>query len=177
MTISATLRDEVRRRAGFACEYCGVTETEAGAELTIDHFLPTSKGGADTPNNLVYCCARCNEYKQDYAPETASDPVLWNPRLEPASRHLIEAEDGLLYPLTEIGAFTIQRLRLNRPALVARRLQRRQEHDALVWLARYRDILQVLERLAQQQAELIAEQQALLAEQRELLRLLVSRLT
>lgn len=177
MTINAALRDEVRRRAGFACEYCRVTETEAGAELTIDHFLPVSKGGADTLDNLVYCCARCNEYKQDYSPETPSDPVLWNPRLEPASRHVVEAEDGLLYPLTAVGAFSIQRLRLNRPALVARRLKRRQEHETLVWLARYRDILQALERLAEQQAELIAEQQALLAEQRELLRLLLRRLT
>lgn len=176
MTVSAALRDEVRRRAGFACEYCGTSETEAGAELTLDHFVPTSKGGTDTLDNLVYCCPRCNEYKQDYAPETSSAPALWNPRLEPASRHWTETEDGLLHPLTEVGLFTIQRLRLNRPALVAKRLKRRQDLEALVWLARYRDILQALERLSQQQAELVAEQQALLAEQRELLRLLAGRL-
>lgn len=66
MTISSTLRDEVRRRARFTCEYCGTSETDAGAELTIDHFRPLSKGGADAFENLVYCCSRCNEYKQDY---------------------------------------------------------------------------------------------------------------
>lgn len=176
MSISAALRDDVRRRAGFACEYCSVSESEAGAELTVDHFLPTSKGGTHALDNLVYCCARCNLYKQDYAPESPSDLALWNPRLEHAARHFSEGEDGLLHPFTETGAFTIRRLRLNRPALIARRLNRRQERDALLWLARYRDLLHVLEQLAHQQAKLIAEQQALLAEQRELLRLLARKL-
>ena len=36
MTISARLRALVTRRAGFACEFCGVTEIDAGGELTID---------------------------------------------------------------------------------------------------------------------------------------------
>jgi hypothetical protein len=172
MTISLALRDDVRRRAGFVCEYCGTSETDAGAELTIDHFCPTSKGGADTLDNLVYCCPRCNEYKLDFWPESASAPSLWNPRTEPSTHHLTETEDGILHPLTGMGALTIQRLRLNRPALIARRLQNRKERDVLVWLDRYRDVVQALERLTHQQAGLIAEQQALLAEQRELLRLL-----
>jgi hypothetical protein len=172
MTVSLALRNEVRRRAGFACEYCGASEMAAGAELTVDHFCPTSKGGADTLDNLVYCCPRCNAYKLDYWPESASAPSLWNPRTEPSTRHWTETEDGVLHPLTVTGAWTIQRLRLNRPALIARRLANRQEREMLVWLERYRDVIQALERLAHQQAELIAEQQALLAEQRELLRLL-----
>ncbi len=32
------LRDRVRIRARFACEFCEVTETDTGGELTIDHF-------------------------------------------------------------------------------------------------------------------------------------------
>ncbi len=50
MTVSAALRAAVRSRAAFACEFCGVTETDAGGELTIDHFQPVSKGGDDSPD-------------------------------------------------------------------------------------------------------------------------------
>lgn len=50
------------------------------------------------------------------------------------------------------------------------------ERDALVNMERYHDIVQSLERMMRQQADLIAEQQALLAEQRDLLRRL-SRMT
>ena len=36
--ISAHLRRTVRTLYGFSCGYCGVTETEVGSFLTIDHF-------------------------------------------------------------------------------------------------------------------------------------------
>ena len=58
MSIPAELREWVRRRAGFACEYCGVTETDAAGQLTIDHFHPQAGGGSDALDNLVYCCHR-----------------------------------------------------------------------------------------------------------------------
>jgi len=35
MTITAELRDRVRQRANFACEYCGVTETATGGMRVI----------------------------------------------------------------------------------------------------------------------------------------------
>ena len=119
MTVDLVLRDQVRHRAAYACEYCGTSETEAGAELTIDHFHPASKGGADSFDNLVYCCSRCNAYKLDYWPASAADPAIWNPRAEPGTRHWIETDDAVLRPLTETGDWTIRRLRLNRPALIA----------------------------------------------------------
>ncbi len=37
------MRELVRQRAHFACEFCGVTETDVGGELTIDHFQPTDE--------------------------------------------------------------------------------------------------------------------------------------
>ena len=63
-------------------------------------------------------------------------------------------------------------LRLNRPTLVANRLASREKRAGLVWLERYRSLVQALEQLGRQQAALIEEQQTLLAEQRELLRLI-----
>ena len=119
MTVSAALRSAVRSRAAFACEFCGVTETDAGGELTVDHLEPVSRGGEDTLDNLVYCCSRCNLYKRDHWPVRPMDPVLWNPRSEPARRHFVELDDRTVHAVSSTGAFTVQRLRLNRPALVA----------------------------------------------------------
>ncbi len=41
----ADIRLTIRQQANFACEFCGVTETDTGGELTIDHFQPRAKGG------------------------------------------------------------------------------------------------------------------------------------
>ena len=90
-----------------------------------------------------------------------------------ASQHFLELEDGTLHPLTRTGAFTLKRLRLNRPPLVAHRLRRRREAEATRLLVRYRDLTEVVERLLTQQATLLEEQQRLLEEQRRLLRLLL----
>lgn len=175
MTISAKTRLLVRKRANFACEYCTVSEADSGGELTIDHFHPQTRAGSDDIANLLYCCQRCNQYKADYWPNSASDPVLWNPRQEPVTNHLLHLADGTVYPLTDMGRFTIQRLRLNRSPLIAYRLRHslRMEEERL--LARYRDLIVVLERLYEQQADLLEEQRTLIEEQRSILNLLLKR--
>lgn len=60
MTTRDEVREAVRTRAEFHCEYCGVRETDSGDLLTIDHFQPVGKGGDASLDNLVYCCMRCN---------------------------------------------------------------------------------------------------------------------
>ena len=87
MPISEAIRLFVRQRARFVCEYCGVSEIGGGGELTIDHFHPLSKGGGDQPDNLIYCCVRCNLHKGDYWPDPPDSLPLWNPRLEFSSLH------------------------------------------------------------------------------------------
>ncbi len=162
MTISSSIREQVRRRANFACEFCGITEMDAGSQLTIDHYRPKAKDGDDSLDNLVYCCASCNQHKLDYWPELPDDPMLWNPRREPASQHFLELDDGTLHPLTIAGAFTLQRLRLNRQPLIAHRLRKRQERERIRLLTRYWDLTQFIERLLSQQSTIIYEQQKLL---------------
>ena len=175
MSITAEIRLLVRQRANFRCEYCGVSETDAGSELTIDHFQPQAKGGNDDVNNLLYCCPRCNQYKADYWPLRPDDPNLWNPRHDPIDTHLIELPDGILYPRTSTGAFSMRRLRLNRMPLVAYRMRQRTQEQQQHLLSRYREIVVVLGQLFQQQAELLEEQQYLLEEQQALLQLLLRR--
>ena len=46
-------------RDGLACAYCGHS-VEDGAQLTLDHIQPHSKGGTNHESNLVTCCHRCN---------------------------------------------------------------------------------------------------------------------
>jgi hypothetical protein len=103
------------------------------------------------------------------------DPSLWDPRREPASAHFLELDDGTLQPLTITGAFTLRRLRLNRPPLVAYRLRKRRQSEEIRLLTRYRDLVQLLEQLNSELSALMEEQRQLLEEQRELLRLLLSR--
>lgn len=174
MTVTKEIREQVRQRANFACEFCGVTETDTGGELTIDHFQPLVKGGNDGLENLLYCCQRCNQYKLDYWSLHPDEASLWNPRREPAALHFLELDNGTLHPLTAMGAFTLKRLRLNRPPLVAYRLRKRQQTEEVRLLTRYREMVRLLEQLNTQLSVLTEEQRQLLEEQRELLRLLLS---
>ncbi len=175
MTIPSDIREQVRQRAGFACEYCGVTEKDTASELTIDHFQPKSKGGGDELDNLIYSCLRCNQYKLDYWPSTENDISLWNPRQSLATEHFLELDDGTLHPLSQTGVFTIRRLRLNRKPLIAYRLRKKEEEATVRLLVRYGELVKLLERLNRQMSSVMDEQQLLLEEQRELLRIILRR--
>ena len=54
-----TTRLSIYLRDGLACAYCGAS-VEDGAQLTLDHLQPHSKGGSNSPTNLVTACKRCN---------------------------------------------------------------------------------------------------------------------
>lgn len=175
MMIPPDIREQVRQRADFACEFCGVRENDAAGQLTIDHFQPKSAGGEDSLENLLYCCMRCNLYKSDYWPSTPDSPVLWNPRLEPSTKHFVELDDGMFYPLSTKGAFTLQRLRLNRPPLIAYRLNKSRQAEVTRLLGQYQDALQLLDLMQKKLADLASEQQKLLKEQRDLLKRLLTK--
>jgi 5-methylcytosine-specific restriction endonuclease McrA len=53
-------RRELLRRDNHTCQYCGSTRN-----LTIDHLIPRSKGGAHTWDNVVTACGTCNGQKGD----------------------------------------------------------------------------------------------------------------
>ncbi len=67
-------RRGVLRRDGHRCGYCG-----RGA-ATIDHVLPRSRGGADSWENLVACCLRCNNAKADRTPREMGWELRMTPR-------------------------------------------------------------------------------------------------
>jgi hypothetical protein len=79
MSLPDALWQQVRERAAGACEYCGVTDTDSGGPLTVDHFQPRARGGTDDLSNLLYCCWRCNLYKADYWPADPGAVALGTP--------------------------------------------------------------------------------------------------
>lgn len=118
----------LRRRFGYRCGYCGVHEMDVGAELTVDHYQPRSRGGAETEENWIYCCHACNEHKQDYWRPDSPRRIL-HPLQDDITEHITEKTDGMLLAQSETGAFHIQRLHLNRPQLVMQRLRRQRAEE------------------------------------------------
>lgn len=124
--VSEALRQSIRALYDFRCGYCGVSETESGGQLEIDHFLPQSRGGPDALDNLVYACRTCNAFKGDYWPPPGASPdlTLLHPQRDDFTAHIDSLPDGRLIGLTKRGWFHIHRLRLNRSPLIGLRLQR-----------------------------------------------------
>jgi len=67
-------RHNLMKRDGNHCLYCGSTNN-----LTIDHVLPSSRGGQDTWENLVTACNECNVYKGDRTPDEAGMELSQEP--------------------------------------------------------------------------------------------------
>src|SRR5262249_48972183 len=123
---------------------------------------------------LVYCCWRCNLHKAAYWPSAPTDPRLWSPRDDPRDHHLLLLADGRVHAITPTGEFTVARLRVNRPALVAHRAPHLSRAAEQSLLQQYRDLLTLLEQTQQRHAALLDDHRALLLEQRNLIRLLNS---
>ena len=71
---SGMKRLRIYMRDKFRCQYCG-EKTPAG-ELTLDHILPRSRGGDNSPVNIVTACVPCNNRKSDRTPAEARMPLL-----------------------------------------------------------------------------------------------------
>jgi hypothetical protein len=175
LTVNSLAILEVRQRAKFRCEYCETNETDAGGQLTIDHFQPSSRGGDDDLDNLVYCCFRCNLFKGDYWPDEPSKSNLFDPRRDKSEDHFWLSDTGEIFGLTDRGRQTIERLRLNRPPLVLRRKNDNLKEQERQLLEQSQDAVQSLIRLSRQQRELLRAQRLLLEEQRRLIELILRR--
>ena len=62
----ALSRKNILLRDRNTCQYCG--EVLASGDLTLDHVIPRSRGGASTWENLVACCHSCNRRKSNQLP-------------------------------------------------------------------------------------------------------------
>jgi len=71
---SSMKRLRIYMRDKFRCQYCG--EKRPAGELTLDHILPRSRGGDNSPVNVVTACVACNNRKGDRTPAEARMPLL-----------------------------------------------------------------------------------------------------
>jgi 5-methylcytosine-specific restriction endonuclease McrA len=74
----ALSRKNILLRDRNTCQYCG--KILAAGELTLDHVIPRSRGGASTWENLVACCHGCNRRKGNMLPLEANMKLLREPR-------------------------------------------------------------------------------------------------
>lgn len=87
---------KLNRRNLFArdrnkCQYCG--RIYPTSDLSIDHVLPRSQGGADSWENLVCACIRCNAKKGGRTPDQARMRLV-RPPIKPKRNPLISLRLG-----------------------------------------------------------------------------------
>ena len=119
--LPAAVRNLVRQRAQFRCEYCRLAEADASYPHEPDHLIAEKHGGYSDVHNLACSCLNCNRFKgSDIA---SVDPVsgkvvrLFNPRTQVWSRHF-KVSGGEIIGRTAAGRATVRLLKLNLPARV-----------------------------------------------------------
>lgn len=88
-------RRNLFRRDDHRCQYCG----RKSSDLTLDHVLPRSRGGATSWENVVACCRGCNARKRDRTPDEANMALARRPR---APRFVFTSAYGLLQEVDPI---------------------------------------------------------------------------
>ena len=82
-------KSDIYERDGRRCVYCGIKPKV----LTVDHVLPSSRGGMSSYSNLVTACHDCNNKKGDKTPEEANMlmlkniPSSYNPTINLINKH------------------------------------------------------------------------------------------
>ncbi len=85
-------RKGVMLRDQNTCQYC--RKVFPVKELTIDHVIPTSRGGVSSWENLVTACRPCNHRKGDHTPAEAGVPLLHRPsHIAPHHKYRLMAAD------------------------------------------------------------------------------------
>ena len=118
MAIPPKIRQQVRERANYLCEYCHSSEEASAACFEIDHIYPRSKGGLDSLDNLALACQRCNAYRYNFTEGIdlidQTSVTLFNPRIDIWNDHFVWKDEGLtIVGTTAKGRATCTRLDVN----------------------------------------------------------------
>ena len=118
---SLAIRQAIRERANFRCEYCLRPESRSWFPFEPDHVIALKHGGPTELENLAFACMDCNRHKgTDLASidvETGRVVRLFHPRRDRWAKHF-EMRKGVIVPRTSIGRVTEHVLQLNRPEVV-----------------------------------------------------------
>ncbi|MBN2712337.1 MAG: HNH endonuclease [Planctomycetes bacterium] len=88
---SAVTRANILKRDGYQCQYCGRQLSNTSG--TVDHVLPTSRGGKHRWKNVAAACVSCNGKKDNKTPEEAGMKLLRKPFVPDRHFLLIQAMD------------------------------------------------------------------------------------
>lgn len=67
-------RKNILARDKMICQYCAIKCTTKTA--TLDHIVPKSRGGENSWTNIVTCCKKCNNKKDNKTPAEARMKLL-----------------------------------------------------------------------------------------------------
>lgn len=113
------------------CAYCEFS-IRGGLAERVEHVIPWSKSAENAYKweNLLLICELCNSHKKDYYNPKA--PLLNPIRHDPSLFLAFIGE--VVHPLKTRGLAkqTIDRMKLNRPALIESRLKKLKDLDSLV---------------------------------------------
>ncbi len=118
MTVTLALRRRIAEQARHRCGYCLTQEIVSGIPLTLEHIVPTAKGGQTIEENLWLSCRLCNEAKGVLTdandPESSMSVPLFNPRHQVWAEHFSWSSDGVrVIGKTPTGRCTVEGLSLN----------------------------------------------------------------
>ena len=124
--IPTNLRNKIKDRAGYICEYCLIHEEDAFFGCEVDHIISQKHGGSSEIDNLAYTCPFCNRNKGSdigsISSKTDNFCRFFNPRKDLWAKHF-QLIDEQIQSLTEIGEVTARILQFN----ALERLLERQE--------------------------------------------------
>lgn len=113
--MSKALYTRLRQELGLRCGYCRTSSAITGERHTIEHLIPTARGGSSEEENLWISCRRCNGAKGTQVdaidPESGQRVSLFNPRAQAWKEHFTWSSDGtLIVGLTPNGRATVAAL-------------------------------------------------------------------
>jgi hypothetical protein len=111
------LRQFVRARAQFRCEYCRMPERLLPFHrFEADHIRPEKFAGLTSPENLAWACLSCNRHKGSlvaaHDPDSSELVRLFNPRSDVWEDHFTYRAPRIV-GRTAIGRATLWALEMN----------------------------------------------------------------
>ena len=129
--MNPSIRESVRKRALYRCEYCHIPEEAAPfIGFHSEHIIARQHLIDDSLNNLALSCDRCNAYKgtnlSSIDPDSLEVVSLLNPRKDDWEEHF-QITDGYVIGKTACGRATAKLLNMN----ATRRAQLRRHWNEL----------------------------------------------
>ena len=110
------IRNFVKKRAAYRCEYCQIPDHYGLLDFHIEHIVAIKHDGTSEAHNLAYACASCNLAKgTDLGSLDQNGNLIryFDPRRQSWSDHFELRSDGVINAKSTIGEVTIKMFEMN----------------------------------------------------------------